>query len=99
MFVALSKFKVVNGMAQEVAKAFRDRPHLVDGVTGFQRMEVMTPCDDSTEFWLMTWWEDQVSFETWHHSKEHKASHSGIPKGLKLDPKTTVIQYFDHIAS
>ena len=55
MFVAMSRFAVANGMAEEVRQAFRDRPHLVDGAPGFLRMEVLTPRDDPDEFWLLTW--------------------------------------------
>ncbi len=40
-FVALSRFVVATGMEAEVNAAFRERSHLVDGMTGFVRMEVL----------------------------------------------------------
>ena len=55
MFVAHSRFVVANGMEDEVRKAFRERPHLVDSVSGFIRMEVLSPADRPQEFWLMTY--------------------------------------------
>lgn len=98
-FVALSRFTVANGMEEEVRQAFRDRPHLVDGTPGFQRMEVLAPVDAPDEFWLLTWWSDEQSFQAWHRSHHHHDSHRGIPKGLKLIPDKTRIQYFDQICT
>ena len=98
-YVVISKFRVANGKSDEVAEAFRARPHLVDDAPGFVRMEVLSPADDTNEFWLVTHWTDEASFRTWHRSHEYRESHSGIPKGLKLDPTATEVRAFLHIAS
>ncbi|HEY9422625.1 MAG TPA: antibiotic biosynthesis monooxygenase [Thermoanaerobaculia bacterium] len=98
-FVAMSRFTVANGMEAEVRQAFRDRPHLVDDVPGFVRMEVLSPVDDPREIWLLTYWSDERSFQSWHRGHLHHEAHKGIPKGLKLVPKSTVIRYFDYICS
>ena len=55
MFLALSCFAVLNDLDDSVREAFRQRPHRVDKVPGFIRMEVANPCDDVKEFWLLTW--------------------------------------------
>lgn len=81
-------------MQQDVRKAFSNRPHLVEAVPGFLDMEVYSPLDDDREFWLLTRWMDETSFLTWHKSSAHKQSHKGIPKGLKLDPKSTFVRHF-----
>ena len=98
-YVVISKFRVRNGMSDEVAAAFRARPHLVDGAPGFVRMEVLVPEDEPTEFWLVTHWTDEQSFKTWHRSHEYRESHEGIPKGLKLDPSATQIRAFRYVSS
>lgn len=98
-FLALSKFRVANGMSADVRRAFVDRPHLVDSAAGFIRMEVVSPKDDPDEFWLLTWWTDEKSFESWHHSHMYRESHQGIPKGLKLDPSATEIRLFEQVSS
>jgi heme-degrading monooxygenase HmoA len=98
-FVALSRFTVANGMEAEVKQAFVERPHLVDGAPGFLRMEVLTPVDDPREIWLLTYWSDEASFEAWHRSHLHHEAHKGIPKGLKLMPKSTQVRYFEHVCS
>lgn len=99
MFVALSKFVVANGMTLEVKEAFKKRPHRVENAPGFVRMDVISPFDNLDEIWLITYWTDENSYKTWHHSPEHHQSHQGIPKGLKLVPKANEIRFFDHVCS
>src|SRR3954463_11084248 len=82
MFVALSKFVIANDMDAAVKNAFRNRPHLVDSASGFQRMDVISPVENEKEIWLLTYWDDRPSFEEWHRSHLYRESHGGIPKGL-----------------
>jgi heme-degrading monooxygenase HmoA len=91
MFLSISQFTVANALDDEVRKAFLHRPHHVEKAPGFIRMEVANLSLDSKVFWLMTWWDTAESFENWHSSHAFKASHAGIPKGLKLDPKQTAL--------
>ena len=98
-FVALSRFEIRNEMQQEVRAAFLNRPHLVDDAPGFLRMEVLSPQENSGEIWLLTFWTDEESFRTWHHSHLYRESHKGIPKGLKLVPKSVELRFFEHICS
>jgi heme-degrading monooxygenase HmoA len=97
-YVAISRFRVNNGMGEDVAKAFRSRPHLVENAPGFVRLDVITPQEDDAEFWLLTFWTDEQSFRTWHHSHLYRESHAGIPKGLKLDPAVTEVRAFRYVA-
>ncbi len=99
MFVAMSKFVVVNDMSNQVREAFQNRPGLVDSAEGFIRMEVLNPEDNPDEFWLVTYWQASEDWHEWYHGHQYKASHSGIPKGLKLDPEATMIRTFNCIAS
>jgi heme-degrading monooxygenase HmoA len=95
MLIALSRFTVANGMAEQVRNAFRERPHLVDRAPGFLGMEVMSPVGDAAEIWLVTRWRDEQSYRTWHRSHSYHQSHKDIPKGLKLVPKSTEIRLFE----
>jgi heme-degrading monooxygenase HmoA len=99
MFVALSCFVVANGKTPEVKQAFVDRPHLVDGAPGFVRMDVLSPVDRPDEIWLITYWTDQASYRQWHRSHLYHDSHQGIPQGLKLEPRSARLRYFQHVAS
>jgi len=98
MFVALSRFTIRNDMAAEVRAAFSARPHLVDKSQGFLGMQVMSPIENPAEFWLITRWTDEQSYRTWHSSHAYHESHSGIPKGLKLVPKSAEIRMFNLFA-
>ena len=99
MFIALSQFTVANDMTAEVKNAFVDRPHFVDNASGFIRLEVISPLDNKDEIWLLTYWRDEESFKTWHHSHLYHDSHKGIPKGLKLVPKSARLRFFEHVSS
>jgi heme-degrading monooxygenase HmoA len=96
-FVALSRFRIANGMSAEVRAAFLRRPHLVDDADGFVRMDVLSPANDDDEFWLLTYWRDEASFRQWHQSHLYRESHAGIPKGLKLAPEATELLRFHYI--
>jgi heme-degrading monooxygenase HmoA len=95
MLVALSRFTIANGMAEQVRSAFQQRPRLVDDASGFLGMEVMSPVDNAAEIWLVTRWRDEQSYRTWHRGHDYHKSHKGIPKGLKLVPKSTEIRLFE----
>jgi heme-degrading monooxygenase HmoA len=97
-FIALSQFTVIKGMEEPVKEAFLSRPHFVDQAPGYIRMEVLCPQQKPEEFWLLTWWQDEASYLTWHHSHEYRASHKYMPKGLKLVPKTAKVTFLEQIS-
>lgn len=97
MYLALSRFTIASDMTESMRQAFLQRPHHVDHAPGFIRMEVASPVDQPREFWLLTYWESVAHFETWHRSHAFHDSHKGIPKGLKLIPKSTEIRIFEII--
>ncbi len=98
-FVVISKFTVANGMTPQVKEAFRNRPHKVDDAEGFLCMEVISPVEEPNEIWLITFWRDESSFKTWHHSHLYRESHAGIPRGLKLVPKSAGVRCFEGVSS
>ena len=91
MILAMSRFKVANGLEAAVAEAFANRPGLVDRWPGFLGMETFTDTTDPSVFHLATRWTDRASFQEWHHSAAHRASHRIMPKGLRLDPSYTQV--------
>ncbi len=99
VFIALSRFTVANGMAGKVKDAFVNRPHLVDRAPGFIRLEVMSPCDAPAEIWLFTYWHDEASYRKWHRSHLYHEAHRGIPKGLKLVPRSAELRCFELVAT
>ncbi len=98
-FVAMSRFRIANGMAAAVHEAFRNRPHLADEAPGFIRMDVISTKECPEEIRLITFWTDEESYRVWHRSHAYHESHAGIPKGLKLVPGSVAIEFFEHITS
>jgi len=97
VFIAMSTFTIANGMTGVVKQAFIDRPHLVDAVPGFVRMEVLSPLDRPDEVWLLTYWRDAESFHDWHRGHLFKDAHRDIPTGLKLVPRSAQLRFFTHV--
>ncbi len=99
MIVAISRFRIANGMEESVRKSFLDRPRFVDDQPGFLGLEVFTDQADSSTVYLLTRWTDSESFRNWHSSENHHRSHAFIPKGLKLDATMTKVIQAERIAS
>ena len=97
MIVAISRFRVANGLEDEVKEAFRQRPRLVDAEPGFLGMETFTDASERTVFYLVTRWTDAAPFHAWHRSDAHHLSHRFIPRGLKLDAEWTKLAVLDRI--
>jgi signal transduction histidine kinase len=91
MVVVISRFRVINGMEADVERAFRERPRSVEQAPGFLWLEVCVDSADPASFYLITRWTDLEAFDRWHHSPDHRRSHSLIPRGLKLDPTATQV--------
>jgi heme oxygenase (mycobilin-producing) len=89
MIVALSRFKVANGQEGSVAHAFLNRPRLPEQPEGFFGMEALADSTEPSIFYLSTRWSTELAFRQWYSSDAYRASHSGIPKGIKLDPACT----------
>lgn len=85
MVTVISRFRVRNGMEDEVRQAFLNRPRLVERATGFCGLDVLTDSTDPSLFLLLTRWSYEESFRIWHHSESHHASHALIPNGLKFE--------------
>lgn len=96
-FMAMSRFVVANGMEETVRQAFIDRPRLVEEARGFIRMSVLRPVGHPAEFWLLTYWTDEESYRAWHTGHSYHDSHRGIPKGLKLLPKSAEVRFFEQV--
>ena len=91
MVTVISRFRVRNGLEQEVRAAFLNRPRLVEKTAGFCGLEVLTDAADPAIFLLVTRWTDEESFRNWHRSAAHHLSHGLMPKGLRLDSSFTVL--------
>lgn len=97
MIVATSRFVVANDKDNEAAEAFLARPHRVDNATGFIRMEVLRGIANPKEFMLLTYWQSEQAYRAWHNSHSYRDAHSGIPQGLKLEKRQTVVSQWSYL--
>jgi heme-degrading monooxygenase HmoA len=97
MILAVSRFRVANGLADDVRRAFLARPRRVDAARGFLGLETFVDARDAATFVLVTRWSDEPSFRAWHASPEHHRSHERIPRGLKLDATATELRILGRI--
>jgi len=70
----ISRFRVRNGLEQEVRRAFLDRPRLVEKAAGFCGLDVLTDDANPSVFLLLTRWTDAPSFQAWYRSEAHHQS-------------------------
>ena len=54
MVTVISRFRVRNGLEEQVRKAFLERPRLVESESGFCGLEVLTDASDPAVFLLLT---------------------------------------------
>jgi diguanylate cyclase (GGDEF)-like protein len=87
----ISRFRVRNGLEEEVRAAFLNRPRLVENAPGFCGIEVLTDAADPSVFLLITRWSGEETFRAWHGGEAHRQSHALIPRGLKLDSSFTSV--------
>ncbi len=97
MVTVISRFRVRNGLEEQVRRAFLDRPRLVEKAPGFCDLSVATDASDPSVFLLLTRWTDAESFRAWHRSEAHHQSHHMVPEGLKLDPAFTSLTIGNNI--
>lgn len=89
MVTVISRFRIRNGLEEEVRRAFIGRPRLVEKAAGFCGLSVLTDFTDPAIFLLITRWTDEQSYRTWHRSDAHHQSHGMMPPGLRLDAAFT----------
>lgn len=97
MVTVISRFRVRNGMEDEVRNAFANRPHLAEEAVGFCGLSVLTDTVDPSVFLLVTRWTDEIAFRAWHRSEAHHQSHERMPHGVKLDSSFTSLTVGNNI--
>ena len=71
----------------------------MDGEPGFVKLDVLSPRERPAEIWLITYRSDEDSYRSWRRNHRYREAHPGLPKGLKLVPKSADFTFFDHVAS
>lgn len=76
MLTAMNRISVKPEYAKQFEERFRTRAHLVDGMPGFIRNQVLRPIQEGEPYIVLTYWESREAFEAWTNSEEFRAGHS-----------------------
>jgi heme-degrading monooxygenase HmoA len=97
LFVVTSRIRVSAEHSDGLVEAFRDRAGLVDGVDGFDHLEVWRERRDMTQFVMTSWWASPDVFAAYMRSDEHRASHARVLRGAD-GPRGVGVDRFDVVA-
>jgi heme-degrading monooxygenase HmoA len=92
-FTVTSEVTIAPQAADDLARAFRDRLHLVEDAPGFQRLEVWRDLVHSGVFQMVSWWDTESDFRIYMRSAAHDASHDRVPVGPERPRGTGVRRY------
>ena len=76
MFTVMNRITVNPEYAEQFEERFRQRAHLVDGMPGFVRNEVLRPTQPGKPYIVLTYWESRADFERWTQSDAFKQGHA-----------------------
>lgn len=76
MITVMNRIGVKPEFAAQFEENFRNRAHLVDGMPGFVRNEVLRPTKPGDPYIVLTYWQDEASFRAWTESDEFKQGHA-----------------------
>jgi len=94
MYVSVSRLRVEEARAEELAAAFRCRAHLVDAFDGFVDLEVWHSDRDPSELLMVSRWRDREAFKRYMASREHRISHERIDEDLK---RAITLERLEHL--
>ena len=80
-FVVQSSISVPEAGVAALEAAFRDRLGLVDGASGFRRLEVWADEAAAGAYVMVSWWACQADFQAYMKSQDHRQSHARTPRG------------------
>lgn len=63
--VKINQLSVEPGQGEELEKRFAARKKSVDQEPGFLGFELLRPTGDTTDYFVVTRWEDEESFQNW----------------------------------
>ena len=88
MIVVANRIPVADGQEEAFAERFRTRAGLVEGHSGFVRLEILKPTEvamhgrslgRSAYHGVLTYWEQVEDFVNWTNSADFKTAHSDRP--------------------
>ena len=73
--VKINAITVPGDLGDEVARRFAARAGAVDGMDGFEGIELLRPTDERETWLVVTRWRDDESFRAWTSSEQFRDGH------------------------
>ena len=79
MFIAMNRFRIVQGREAEFERVWAERDTHLDGVPGFMGFRLLKgpQSDDYTLYASHSTWRNRESFEAWTQSEAFRKAHAG----------------------
>jgi heme-degrading monooxygenase HmoA len=74
-FIAINSITCTGAYRPRFEELFRTRVHAIDRAPGFRRMVVLRPKREGADYLVVSYWQDQASFDHWRTSPEFAAGH------------------------
>lgn len=75
--VKINALSVPEGAGPELEQRFAVRRHSVDGAEGFEGFELLRPTGEGTQYYVLTRWRDEESFQAWRSQRQPSHASSG----------------------
>ena len=93
MFIAMNRFRVVEGMGDQFEERWRSRESYLQDVPGFVRFELLRG-DTAGDYISHSTWTSREAFDAWTRSEAFAAGHrQGSTQGLLTGPP--VVSLYD----
>lgn len=92
-YVVVSHLTIDPEGAGALEDAFRQRLGEVDGVGGFQRLEVWRDTASPSGYAMVSWWDSETDFRAYMGSQAHRRSHARIPREPHAAHATALHRY------
>lgn len=86
MYIAMNKFKIINGYEQEFEEVWKTRDTFLDKVPGFLKFNLIKgkKGDEFTLYASHSLWSSEISFIEWTNSDSFRKAHKNAGKNKKL---------------
>ncbi len=74
--VKINAIEVPEGAGPELESRFAARAGAVENAPGFQYFQLLRPVGGESRYFVVTWWEDEESFQGWMNSQDFAKGHA-----------------------
>lgn len=76
VFVAVNALAVPDGRGEQLEQRFAARAGLVENSAGFRSFELWRPLSGTSQYLVVTRWEDESFYQQWLQSRQFAEGHS-----------------------